>query len=207
MCDVISTRGVVKLHHKLFTEESTLLFDCGLFIDPLVKLHATLPAGKARALKDIVSNWVFCKADFFEFGYDIDPVCDKCNNAYDTLYHRCFTCIKVTQHAMEELGIELFNEVTTAGPHSLHATRLMVPHPVQTVPPSQELVCNFINMGPGDVFKASDGDLYGDGCCFNPKDPALSRAGFSVIQIDSHGQPFRGVFGLVPASMPQTSSR
>ena len=136
LCEVITTRGIVKLHCALNNDESKRLYECGVFIDPLVKLHDSLPSGQARALRDIVSNGVFTKADYFDFGYNIDPVCDRCQEAYDSVYHRCFTCTHSTPVAIEELGDELFQEVLSAGPGSLLATRLLAPHPVLRTSPA-----------------------------------------------------------------------
>ena len=64
---------------------------------------------------------------------------------------------------------------------------------------------NFINMSAEDKFDGKDGEVFLDGCCFNPTTPPLARAGFAAVQMGRDGTIHKAVYGCVPSAFPQTS--
>ena len=73
--------------------------------------------------------------------------------------------------------------------------------------PSQSTLFEVINHTPdvGDPFHLSNTRVHGDGSCLFPKYEPLSRAGFSVVQVDPQGNLLKAIYGCVPATMSQDS--
>ena len=75
---------------------------------------------------------------------------------------------------------------------------------METHPPL-EVEFKMFNMGPLDLFVKEDGPIFGDGSCLFPNIRALSRAGFSAVQVNPEGEIIRGICGALPLSAPQNS--
>ena len=206
--EAIAQRSVIKLFRQAddsVDAEAPQLFECGAFLQPLYALFDTLPPKEAYTLLRICTNGIFTNNDLLLCGYDIDPVCKNCGDAADTIYHRCYTCPCIATRAEAALGPELFNSILEAGPGSIMATRCLRPAFVRQTTPSPTTVCGLINFSDGDSFNVEDGEVFGDGSCFNSSYPELARAGFAIVQLDNNDQVLKAIFGCLPANMPQTS--
>ena len=203
--EVVIHRSIVKIHMKSAdTVESAQLLDNGLFFKPLRDLAKRVSKQDSRVLQAIVSNGIFTNSDLYNFGYNINPICRECNQAADTIYHRCFSCVHIETRAEIAVGETLFNEIIAAGSSSLRGTRCLFPEPIMSSHPAIEPVVKYINFSPGDSFNASDGKVYGDGSCLYPSNAPLSRAGFAIIQTNDRNEVLKGLYGTVPFCYPQT---
>ena len=206
--DLVSTiahRDIVALHMRHDTVETRELVDRGLFLQPLVALYSSLSSHDACLLHNIVNNGIFTNTDLADSGYDIDPVCGLCEQALDTIYHRCYSCTHIETRAKTALGIDLYDKIIAAGPNSLLATRCMAPSPILTEGPSKDLLFDVVNFGEGDVMGPQGGKVYGDGSCFFPAFSPLARAGFAIVQVAPDGSLLRAIYGCMPSTLPQTS--
>ena len=189
---------------KYDTTETRRLLGAGVFYQPLVSLYRKLDSFNASILHNICTNGIFTNTDLVDLGYNIDPVCKACNNSLDTVFHRCFTCPAIEVRAKIALGDDHFNRIISEG-ETLYSTRCLAPAPFMSQTPSKELVFSTITFVEGDRFLPEGGRVYGDGSCFFPTAKPLSRAGFAVVQVNPDGSLLKGLFGAIPAGMPQTS--
>ena len=207
MREMIAFRSIVKQYAASNDDcqERKALFERGGFMQPLYALFEQLPPREAYTLLRIVCNGIFTNNDLMLYGYDIDPVCTFCGNSADTVYHRCFTCPGISTRAELALGPELYSEILEAGPDSILANRCLRPAFLKQEEPSPTTVCEFIDSGDGDSLLESDGEVFGDGSCYDSSYSDLAHSGFAVVQLDSNDQVLRAIYGCVPSIMPQTS--
>ena len=89
--------------------------------------------------------------------------------------------------------------------HILLLSRLLSPRPLFTSAPSTTPEVEYFNFGSASWFQPEDGEVFGDGSCFFPQHPMLSRAGFSLVQITSQGSLVKGLWSAVLNRLPQDS--
>ena len=202
--NVIVQRAIVKLHKQHMTLETLKLVNQGLFLRPLLSLHKRLPASQARVLCKIVSNGIMTGSTFFGMGYSsVDPACQKCGNAFDTVSHRCFLCVEQETKLMQTVDPNVINRIFGDN-KALLTARLLFPKPIVKCLPVDKTYLEFVNLGPDDFFTPDGGEVFADGSCLWPKHPELARAGFSVVQVDDAGEVIKAVYGALGRSYPQS---
>ena len=201
----IVARYATRIHAKHDSHKSKQLLEQGIFLDPLLSMCKSLSFHDARTLLAINTNGIFTNFDLMQYGYDINPACPLCNASLDTVFHRCFTCVHSARQAEIALGTRLYDQILAAGDESMLATRCIMPSPPMTSAPSRSTLFECINMSAGDTFAPSDGEVFLDGSCLFSNTAPLARAGFAAVQINAEGDVLRGLYGCLPASMPQTS--
>ena len=203
--EVIQQRAIVRLHMRRNTIETRALYDNGALFKPLINRYRSLPPPKADILLAFVSDGVFTNSQLLDFGYDIDPVCKQCNLAADTVFHQCYSCIRIEGRARLALGQPLFDDVIAGGSAGLLGTRALFAHPgVQSSPDATPTII-YYNYDTTNSFSVEDGEIFGDGSCLHPNIKCLSRAGFGIVQVSRDGILLRSIYGSVPAAYPQTS--
>ena len=201
----IERRAVVRLHMRYASPDTHAMMNTGMFFLPLKRLRARLSKSDAFTLMLIVCNGIFTNTDLVNFGYLVDPTCNVCYSALDTVYHRCYTCAGITGRAKVACGDPTFQAILDAGQDSMLGNRCLLAEPLMESVPSRDLLIEYVNMGPSDGFLKKDGKVYGDGSCLHPNCKPLCRAGFGLVQVDSNGDVIRGMYGSVPAPLPQSS--
>ena len=205
LLETIARRDLVALQLRHQSAESQDLLDRGLFLQPLRTLYNRLKGDRKVALHNIINDGIWTNTDLVNKGYNIDPICGDCNEGLDTVYHRCFTCVKIETRARCSLGSSLYDSIIQKGDTSLLANRCLMPHPVMTSAPSKVTRFESLGFEESDSFLPGDGEVFGDGSCLYPSDGSLARAGFGCVQIRPDGTLAKAIYGCVPVSLPQSS--
>ena len=203
--DTIVSRGVNRVLLRSESPEARGILDHGMFMQPLIDLHKKLPHGLAKKLLAWVSGGTFTRMDLVKYGFDVDPACPVCRAAPDTLFHRCFTCRVIEPTVRNNLGNHLLNQILPLGATGLLAGRGFSPNPALEEVPSSVPLVMFHNMSPSDHFDPADGEVFADGSCLSPSVLDLARSGFGLCQVGAGGEVLKGLWGLVPHPLPQTS--
>ena len=123
-------RALVKIDDRLLNQESRVVLQTGMHLEPIVKITRSRKYPHLRAAANkIVSGGVPTNFKLAKMGFDIDISCIKCDGAMDTVWHRCFLCPFVQDQARQALGQELFQEAIESDMDSLLFNRCMVPRP------------------------------------------------------------------------------
>ena len=197
-------RGINKLDANGNDPEINIIRQQGAFLQPLHALYKRLSASHKRVLVAIVSDGLFTNYDFCRMGYYVPPDCPECGMSLDTVFHRCFTCVKTAQRAQNSLGCGLYNVIVEAGDTSLLAAQCPFPCPRISCGPSDAMQIEYVNMQHGDTLSPLDGPVFVDGSCLRPAHPPLARAGAAIAQVHQDGTIFKAIYAAVPSSMPQT---
>ena len=207
LADALTARGALRLHDAVGTAESAALVSQGVFFAPLRSLYNSMNYVDKQTLISIASDGIFTNTDLHMMGYIVDPECQSCHAALDTVFHRCFSCPHVSPNARIFLGERLFDAIIDAGEDSLYATRCLTPIPDCTSTPSAATMFKCMNFQADDVFRPEDGEVFGDGSCFfsNCSNSNLSRAGFAVGQFTPDGEVVKAIYGCLPKYFPQNS--
>ena len=207
LAEAITDRGAVRLNAAVCTDESAALVADGIFFGPLRALYNNMNYVDRQTLISIASNGIYTNTDLYMMGYLVDPECQQCHCALDTVFHRCFSCPHISPNARKLLGEQFFDAIIDAGEHSLLANRCLMPIPRGASAPSPTTLFECINMSPGEQFSPADGEVFGDGSCFfsNCSNSKLSRAGFAVGQFAPNGDVIKAIYGCLPRYFPQNS--
>ena len=132
--------------------EAKAIATAGPFLAPIWSLCKKLGPMERGTLVSILGGNLYLNFSLYNMGYEVDPVCTNCNEGFDTIYHRCFTCPKIETRATTALGSARLNKVVEAGPNFFFANRCVVPVPHLSQCPSSATIVEFVNFAHGDVF-------------------------------------------------------
>ena len=201
----ICRRGITKSFSHLLPLHAKDLCSKGAFFEPLRTLYNKLDPVRSSALLALVSNGVFTNTDLFNKGYDISTTCQDCLAAQDTIFHRCFSCVKIETRARLAIGSPLYDEIIAEGDSSCKGTRCLFPAPVVDAKASVQTRFECVGLSKDEMLCPENGKIFGDGSCLNPSSSSLARSGWAVVQVDPDGYLTRAMYGCVPAGLAQTS--
>ena len=91
------------------------------------------PHGKAL-LAAAVCNATWTQSRLAEAGYKCSPMCVRCGQSIDTVWHRAWECPHSAELRAFLVSHSLVADALSAGPHSMLFSRGIVPHPVDELP-------------------------------------------------------------------------
>ena len=163
------------------------------------------------ALRVVSANGMWPRQRQADAGYPVDPTCEKCDAGVpDTVHHRAWCCqwSEAETRRREIASADLIREAQEQ-PESVMFTRGIRPHPADReviVAPQQQTL--FWRNGEQVLDKEDwkmSGNIFYDGSCFKHRDPELSTASFSVVEVDEYGESTAVLRATVSPELPQTS--
>ena len=146
----------------------------------------------------------------YDAGYDVDPTCQMCGAAPDTVHHRCWCCEweGATRMRQSIASPELIAKALRSPDAALY-TRGLRPHPVELNSVEAELQQMVFRRNGVKIEDRAQwtmsGSVFYDGSCLRAKEPELATAAFAVVEIDEQGQATATFEATVQPGWPQTS--
>ena len=167
-----------------------------------------LTALEKGSLQSVVCGAVWTGKRLQDAGYAGQASCPLCKSGKDdTIFHRAWEC-EATADLRQDCP-QLAARARAAGPDSALYTLALAAHPEAVGVPRPELSkkvkLQFVGEAASTTSFFAAGPVFSDGSCVPHVEPALARAGWAVVQIDSAGKLVRAVLGPVAAEWPQTA--
>ena len=176
-----------------------------------VAKSARIPSLGQCHLMAAACNSVWTKVRARLSGYVLeDTLCAMCGTEQDTLHHRLWHCNhpKVDAARRAAAPPSVIKAARAAGPCCPLYNRGLFEHPAHDLPPPATTGQPTMFSIHGEVTPenfALGGQIFIDGSADQYVIADLKRAGWGVVQVDSEGHVTAGVYGVVPACLPQTS--
>ena len=147
----------------------------------------------------------------YDMGYEIDPTCQRCKVAHNTIFHRLYECndpevVRIREDPTHPtINKYTLERARAAGPQDPLYTRGWVKPGVWEPPASNGEAKFLIDGKPADITEGMSGKLFTDGAAYPSRVKSLSRAGWAVVQLDDTHKAARVLYGTVWAPLAQTS--
>ena len=135
--DLVSSNvkgAMSRLHDRIYNDETDALSQNGVCLEPLVSLAGSRDRKTSALVNKFMSNGFITNLKLCNMGYDVDPACQLCGEALDTVYHRLYVCVHTHKRAEINLGSKLLGQALESGSDSLLFTRGLAPMPKLDAP-------------------------------------------------------------------------